>query len=321
MAGWNDAAIAAALEVMAQALEHQPNDNNAHYRVINEKRGKSQQGRGKPYEAPSGKGEQKAVKGKRSSGGDASAGILCFKCGKVGHKSTVCTAGTTRCFHCGKIGHEALECKHAEMRLGLVLSSMNGEMVVDTPTKGSVTTSLVCLKCPMSIFDRYFLVDFVCSPLRGLDVILGVNWLEHNHVHIYCFDKSVRFSSPEEEGVELLSARQMHMLMKEDVQVFALVASISMENQSIIEELKVMSALELSELKRELEELLEKKFVRPKSDHVEHLKLVLQVLKEKMLYAKLSKCEFKLKEVSFLGHVIFGDGIAVDPSKVDAVLR
>ena len=48
---------------------------------------------------------------------------------------------------------------------------------------------------------------------------------------------------------------------------------------------------------------------------------MLEVLKEKKLYAKLSKCKFWLNEVSFLGHVISGDGIAVDPSKVDAVLR
>src|SRR4051812_49989435 len=56
------------------------------------------------------------------------------------------------------------------------------------------------------------------------------------------------------------------------------------------------------------------------SDHAKHLKLVLQVLKEKKLYAKLSKCEFWLKEVSFLGHIISGDGIVVDPSKVEVVL-
>ena len=43
------------------------------------------------------------------------------------------------------------------------------------------------------------------------------------------------------------------------------------------------------------------------------------MLKEKKFYAKLSKCEFWLKEVSFLGHVISGEGIAVDPSKVEAV--
>ena len=46
---------------------------------------------------------------------------------------------------------------------------------------------------------------------------------------------------------------------------------------------------------------------------------MLQSLKEKKLYAKLSKCDFWLHEVSFLGHVIFRGGIAVDSSKVDAV--
>lgn len=45
------------------------------------------------------------------------------------------------------------------------------------------------------------------------------------------------------------------------------------------------------------------------------------MLKENKLYAKLSKCEFLLKEVSFLSHVISSGGIIVDPSKVDAVLQ
>ena len=60
-------------------------------------------------------------------------------------------------------------------------------------------------------------------------------------------------------------------------------------------------------------------YSKSEEEHVEHLKIVLQVLKEKKLYAKLSKCEFWLNEVSFLGQVISGSGIVVDPTKVDAV--
>lgn len=56
-------------------------------------------------------------------------------------------------------------------------------------------------------------------------------------------------------------------------------------------------------------------------EHVEHLKIMLELLKEKQLYANLSKCEFRLRGVSFLGHVIFSGGITVDPSKVDDVLQ
>jgi hypothetical protein len=48
---------------------------------------------------------------------------------------------------------------------------------------------------------------------------------------------------------------------------------------------------------------------------------VLHTLKDKKLFAKLSKCEFWLCEVSFFGHVISKGGIAVDPSKVDGRLR
>ena len=47
---------------------------------------------------------------------------------------------------------------------------------------------------------------------------------------------------------------------------------------------------------------------------------MLEKLREHRLYAKFSKCEFWLPEVTYLGHVIFGKGIAVNPEKVKAVL-
>jgi hypothetical protein len=61
-------------------------------------------------------------------------------------------------------------------------------------------------------------------------------------------------------------------------------------------------------------------FSKNEEEHDEHLRLVLQKLKENQLYAKLNKCEFWLKEVSFLGHIISKGGISVNPSKVNDVL-
>jgi hypothetical protein len=52
------------------------------------------------------------------------------------------------------------------------------------------------------------------------------------------------------------------------------------------------------------------------SDHEEHLILVLQKLRDNQLYAKYSKCEFWIYDVSFLGHIISNGGISVDPAKV-----
>ena len=54
-------------------------------------------------------------------------------------------------------------------------------------------------------------------------------------------------------------------------------------------------------------------------EHGEHLKIVLQTLRTHQLYAKLSKCEFWLNNVSFLGHVIRKKGGQVDPKKVEVV--
>jgi hypothetical protein len=55
-------------------------------------------------------------------------------------------------------------------------------------------------------------------------------------------------------------------------------------------------------------------------EHEGHLRLVLQKLRDHKLYAKLIKCEFWLKQVAFLGHVISKGGISVDPCKVQDVL-
>ncbi|GJT86472.1 putative nucleotidyltransferase, ribonuclease H [Tanacetum coccineum] len=60
-------------------------------------------------------------------------------------------------------------------------------------------------------------------------------------------------------------------------------------------------------------------YSKTREEHVEHLRLVLELLKKEKLYAKFSKCEFWLREVQFLRHVINGNGIYVDPSKIEAV--
>jgi hypothetical protein len=61
-------------------------------------------------------------------------------------------------------------------------------------------------------------------------------------------------------------------------------------------------------------------YSRSEEEHEDHLHLALQQLREHRLYAKLSMCEFWMKQVAFLGHVISKGGISVDPSKVQDVL-
>ncbi|KAD4981988.1 hypothetical protein E3N88_18659 [Mikania micrantha] len=60
-------------------------------------------------------------------------------------------------------------------------------------------------------------------------------------------------------------------------------------------------------------------YSKTEQEHEDHLRKVLELLRAEQLYAKFSKCEFWLKEVHFLGHVINRDGIHVDPAKIEAI--
>ncbi|KAL0386526.1 UNVERIFIED_CONTAM: Retrovirus-related Pol polyprotein from transposon [Sesamum latifolium] len=62
-------------------------------------------------------------------------------------------------------------------------------------------------------------------------------------------------------------------------------------------------------------------YSRSPKEHEQHLRTVLQILREKQLYAKFSKCEFWMEEIAFLGHVILKEGVQPDPAKVRAILE
>ncbi|KAD5318028.1 hypothetical protein E3N88_17974 [Mikania micrantha] len=60
-------------------------------------------------------------------------------------------------------------------------------------------------------------------------------------------------------------------------------------------------------------------YSKTQEEHAEHLRLVLELLKTKQLYAKFSKCDFWIREVQFHGHVVNEKGINVDPAKIEAI--
>ena len=61
-------------------------------------------------------------------------------------------------------------------------------------------------------------------------------------------------------------------------------------------------------------------YSQSEEEHEDHLRIVLQTLREHQSYAKFSKCEFWHTEVRFLGHVVLASGVSVDPEKVEAVM-
>jgi hypothetical protein len=60
-------------------------------------------------------------------------------------------------------------------------------------------------------------------------------------------------------------------------------------------------------------------YSKSEEEHEHHLRLVLKVLREHQLYAKLSKCSFYQKHIHYLGHIMSEQGIAIDPEKIEAI--
>lgn len=58
-----------------------------------------------------------------------------------------------------------------------------------------------------------------------------------------------------------------------------------------------------------------------KEKHVEYLRVLLQILRDRKLYAKFIKCEFWMDEIIFLGHVVSAAGIRVDPQKIESIVK
>ena len=62
-------------------------------------------------------------------------------------------------------------------------------------------------------------------------------------------------------------------------------------------------------------------YSKDREDNDTHLRVVLETLRNEQLYAKMSICEFLLKEVSFLGYIVFEEGIRVDSRKIEVILE
>ncbi|GJX85209.1 retrotransposon protein, putative, ty3-gypsy subclass [Tanacetum coccineum] len=89
-----------------------------------------------------------------------------------------------------------------------------------------------------------------------------------------------------------------------------------------------MAPVESKELKHQLQELLEHVFIddilvysKTREEHEDHLCIVLEILRQKKLYAKILKCDFWLGQMEFLGHIVLANGITMDHAKVETITK
>jgi len=125
--------------------------------------------------------------------------------------------------------------------LNLVVTLLLRGMVIDTPASGSVTTSLVCAKCPVNFGNVDFEVDLVCLPLKHMDVIFGMNWMLSFGVNINCLTKSITFSKlVAKVGGKFLTAEQVKKSLDGEACVFMMFASLKESSEKGIGDLPVV---------------------------------------------------------------------------------
>ncbi|WVZ51749.1 hypothetical protein U9M48_002862 [Paspalum notatum var. saurae] len=173
--------------------------------------------------------------------------------------------------------------------------------------------------------------------LVDIDVILGMETLNKWGVKIDCARRTVQLTVSDGQGVEISATSPSGYLHQMEVKPTDGIRVVREFPDVFPDELPVMSfgltnapAYFMNLMNKVFMEYLDKFFVvfiddiliysKTEEEHEEHLRLVLQKLREHKLYAKLSKCEFWLDQVPFLGHIVSKGGIMVDPSKISSVM-
>ena len=178
---------------------------------------------------------------------------------------------------------------------------IDGGMVVSVPNGDTMIFERIVPGSRLVIQNKDFPADLIVLGIHDFDIVLGMDWLSKHRATLDCYKKEVRLVSPEEPGVIFRGIRRE--IAPSLINAMTGVFSPYLDKFVIvfIDDILVYSS--------SLEE------------HSEHLRVVLQTLRERQLYAKLSKCQYWLDRVAFLGHVISVEGVSVDPKKIEAVVN
>nr|GEV76027.1 putative reverse transcriptase domain-containing protein [Tanacetum cinerariifolium] len=239
------------------------------------------------------------------------------------------------CFNCNRLGHFAKDCRFMPRNVNPI------NVRNPAPARGA------CYECrkPSGLGFRYK-IEIASGQLVKIDKVIKGCKLEIEG-HVFDIDLIPFWHGSFDEGKErlLMSAKTSNKKQEKIVVV-----------RDFLEYPYRLTPSELEELSGQLKELQDKvmpfgltnapavfmdlinRVCRPyldrfmivfiddilihsktREEHVDHLRLVLKPLRKEKRYAKFSKFELWLREVQFLGHVINGNGIHVDPSKIEAV--
>ncbi|GJV83724.1 putative reverse transcriptase domain-containing protein [Tanacetum coccineum] len=177
--------------------------------------------------------------------------------------------------------------------INIAPATLNTSYEVELADGKVVSTNTILRSCTLVLLNHVFKIDLLPTRLGSFDVIIGMDWLAYHRALIDCYEKIVRIPLPNGEILEVQGEKP-----EKDLGSLACIKA----DEKKLDDIRVV-----------------RDFPESEEEHEVHLKTILDLLEKEKLYAKFSKCEFWLKEVQFLGHVVNRDGIHVDPSKVESV--
>ncbi|KAI3704076.1 hypothetical protein L1987_74283 [Smallanthus sonchifolius] len=232
-------------------------------------------------------------------------------------------------------------------------SKLEQEYTIELANEKLINTGEVIQGCTLCLKNHTFSIDLLPVDLGSFDVVIGMDWLSKNHAEIVCFEKIVQIPLPngeilsiqgEKNGVTLrmINCMKTRKYLRKGYCVFLAHVVKKKPEERRLEDIPIvkdypevfpedlpglppprqvefridlvpgaapvarspyrLAPSEMPELSNQLQELQDK-----------------ELLRNEKLYAKFSKCEFWIREVHFLGHVINKEGIHVDPSKIEAI--
>ncbi|XP_011101727.1 uncharacterized protein LOC105179793 [Sesamum indicum] len=219
----------------------------------------------------------------------------------------------------------------------------------------------VVRSCPMVVEGVTLYANLVVIDLREFDIILEMDWLASNHSLVDCQAKEVMDEINGQMKTVIVGERRVipkclisavtaFNLIKEGCEAYlaSVHDTMKIEENSIPKtafrtryghyEFVIMPfgltnapAAFMDLMNKTLQPFLDQFVIvfiddiliysSSPEEHEQHLRTILQILREKQLYGKFTKCEFWMEKIAFLGHVVSKEGVQPDPAKVKAILE
>ncbi|GJX03304.1 reverse transcriptase domain-containing protein [Tanacetum coccineum] len=190
---------------------------------------------------------------------------------------------------------------------------------IEMADRNLVSINTIIQGCTLTLLNQPFEIDLIPIKLGSFDVVIGMDWLSNYHARIISNEKVVYIPINGETLIIRVMEKKLDEKRLEDIPV------VREFPKAFLKDLPGIPPVR-QELSNQLQESSDRVFIDDiltyscnKEGHANHLRIIIELLKKEKLYAKFSKCDYWIRIVQFLGHLIDSQGLHVDYTKIEAV--